>query len=231
MISGFVSKSHESWYPESAVISPTEEPSMPAQNKTKHQVVTEFRCSEILQAARKVFAEKGFADATVDDIAEAAELAKGTLYLYFPSKRELYLAALKSGIAEMVERSQAAVAAAGGIREKLRVFMRTRLEEVERNRDFFKIYHSEFGNIAHPAAGSEWFLNLYQEQLRMLGGLLAEASASGEIRVERVETAASAIYEMTRGVMLRRTLGLSTGEVGADVDTLDEIIWNGMRKR
>ncbi|HTM50196.1 MAG TPA: TetR/AcrR family transcriptional regulator [Bryobacteraceae bacterium] len=193
--------------------------------------MTEFRCSEILRASRKVFAEKGFADATVDDIAEAAELAKGTLYLYFPSKRELYLAALKNGIREMVERSQTAMAAAGGIREKLRVLIRTRLEEVERNRDFFKIYHSEFGNIAHPAAGSEWFLNLYQEQLRMLSGMLTEAAAAGEIRLERIETVASAIYEMTRGVMLRRTLGLSTGDVEEDVDTLDEIIWNGMGKK
>jgi AcrR family transcriptional regulator len=204
---------------------------MQTEAKTKHQVVTEFRCSEILRAARKVFAEKGFADATVDDIAEAAELAKGTLYLYFPSKRELYLAALKNGIREMVERSQTAMAAASGIREKLRVLIRTRLEEVERNRDFFKIYHSEFGNIAHPAAGSEWFLNLYQEQLRMLSGMLTEAAAAGEIRLERIETVASAIYEMTRGVMLRRTLGLSTGDVEEDVDTLDEIIWNGMGKR
>src|SRR5262245_25077034 len=156
---------------------------MATHTKTKHQVVTEFRCSEILVAARKVFAEKGFADATVDDIADAAGLAKGTLYLYFPSKRELYLGALKTGITELVERSRSGMAAASGIREKLRVFVRTRLEGVEQNRDFFKIYHSEFGNIAHPAAGSEWFLNLYLEQLKMLEGTLAEAVAAGEIRI------------------------------------------------
>src|SRR5258706_8003661 len=156
---------------------------MQSPSKTKSQVVSEFRCSEILGAARKVFAEKGFTDATVDDIAESAGLAKGTLYLYFPSKRELYIAALKSGISELVERSQTNMAAAKGIREKLRVFVRTRLDEVERNRDFFKIYHSEFGNIAHPAVGSEWFFKLYQDQLKMLEGILAEASQAGEIRV------------------------------------------------
>jgi AcrR family transcriptional regulator len=196
--------------------------------KTKQQVVSEFRCSEILGAARKVFGEKGFTDATVDEIAESAGLAKGTLYLYFSSKRELYLAALKSGIAELVERSQKNMAAAKGVREKLRQFIRTRLDEVERNRDFFKIYHSEFGNIAHPAAGSEWFFNLYQDQLKILEGILQEASEAGEIRIARTETVASAIYEMTRGVMLRRTLGWSTGDVDADVETLDEMIWNGI---
>ena len=120
------------------------------------------------------------------------------------------------------------MAAAKGVREKLRQFIRTRLDEVERNRDFFKIYHSEFGNIAHPAAGSEWFFNLYQDQLKILEGILQEASEAGEIRIARTETVASAIYEMTRGVMLRRTLGWSTGDVDADVETLDEMIWNGI---
>ena len=106
--------------------------------------------------------------------------------------------------------------------------MRTRLEEAERNRDFFKIYHSEFGHIAHPAAGSEWFFNAYQEQLKILEGVLADAVAAGEIRIMRIETMASAIYEMTRGVMLRRTLGLGSGDVTADVETLDAMIWKGI---
>src|SRR5215471_17249445 len=69
--------------------------------KTKKDVVTEFRTSGILEAARKVFAGKGFHEAKVEDIAEAAGVAKGTVYLYYQSKRDLYFAALKFGIAEM----------------------------------------------------------------------------------------------------------------------------------
>ena len=66
--------------------------------KTKKDVITEFRTSGILEAARKVFAEKGFHEATMDDIAEAAGVAKGTVYLYYESKRDVYFAALKFGI-------------------------------------------------------------------------------------------------------------------------------------
>ena len=66
--------------------------------KTKHDVVSEFRCGEILAAARKVFAVRGFNEATVDEIAAAAGIAKGTVYLYFSSKKDIYLAALKQGI-------------------------------------------------------------------------------------------------------------------------------------
>src|SRR5438045_7862535 len=69
--------------------------------RTKKDVVTEFRTAGILEAARKVFAKKGFSDATVDDIALAAGVAKGTVYLYYSSKREVYFAALKFGIEQM----------------------------------------------------------------------------------------------------------------------------------
>ena len=50
--------------------------SMATQPKTKQEVVSEFRCGTILEAARRVFAKKGFELATVDDIAEAAGVAK-----------------------------------------------------------------------------------------------------------------------------------------------------------
>jgi AcrR family transcriptional regulator len=52
----------------------------------KQKVVAEFRRSEILAAATKVFATKGFVATRMEDIAKAARLAKGTLYLYFQSK-------------------------------------------------------------------------------------------------------------------------------------------------
>lgn len=50
------------------------------------------RRGAILDAAERVFSEKGAAHATMDEIAEAAEVSKGTLYLYFKSKDDLFLA-------------------------------------------------------------------------------------------------------------------------------------------
>ncbi len=50
------------------------------------------RREQIVDAAEKVFFSKGFSSATMDEIAEAAELGKGTLYLYFANKEDLYFA-------------------------------------------------------------------------------------------------------------------------------------------
>jgi AcrR family transcriptional regulator len=57
----------------------------------------EKRRSEIIDAAEKLFFEKGFDGVSMDDVAEKAELAKGTLYLYFKSKDSLFFAVVLRG--------------------------------------------------------------------------------------------------------------------------------------
>lgn len=57
----------------------------------------EHRREEIINAAEKVFFDKGLQAATMDEIAEKAELGKSTLYLYYKSKEDLYLAVLMRG--------------------------------------------------------------------------------------------------------------------------------------
>lgn len=56
------------------------------------------RREEIIEAAEKVFFSKGFDLSTMDDIAEMAELSKGTLYLYFKSKEDIHLAVARKSI-------------------------------------------------------------------------------------------------------------------------------------
>ncbi len=57
----------------------------------------EQRREEIIGSAEQVFFEKGLQVATMDEIAEQAELGKSTLYLYYKSKEDLYLAVLLRG--------------------------------------------------------------------------------------------------------------------------------------
>jgi AcrR family transcriptional regulator len=64
----------------------------------RKQKEQEERKKTILNAAREAFFEKGFMAATMDGIAEACDLAKGTLYLYFRSKEELYFSVLAEGL-------------------------------------------------------------------------------------------------------------------------------------
>jgi AcrR family transcriptional regulator len=192
--------------------------------KSKQDIVSEFRCAEILAAARKIFATKGFRDATVDDIAAEAGIAKGTVYLYYPSKKEMYLAALKQGLEELRQRTGAAMQAAIGAREKLRAFVRTRMEYAEANRDFYRIYHSEFGNLTNDSE----FQQLYLQQAKTLEAVLHAAAKKGEIRRIRADFSAFLIYDMVKSVMIQRLLGRSTARLDDDIESVTELIWKGI---
>ncbi len=69
----------------------------------------ERRKNDILNVAEQIFYENGFAATTMDEIAEKTELAKGTLYLYFPNKEALHNAIVLRGMDVLLERFAGAV--------------------------------------------------------------------------------------------------------------------------
>lgn len=197
--------------------------------RTKKDVVTEFRTAGILEAARGVFAMKGFNEATVDDIANAAGVAKGTVYLYYRSKKEIYFAALKSGLEQMYVALDERLGAESTTEGKLRAFIAVKLEYFDENRDFFKIYYSELGNMfAHPGALDNEFKTLYLEQAKVIEGILKEGARKKVLRSVRAEQAAFAISDVIRGVVSQRILGWSKSKLNQDVDFIFDLIWKGI---
>jgi len=197
--------------------------------KTKKDVVTEFRTAGILEAARKIFANKGFNQATVDDIASAAGVAKGTVYLYYQSKREIYFAALKFGLEQMYSRLDEELKKASTPQEKLRTLIGVKLAYFDDNRDFFKIYYSELGNICiHPGTIDNEFKALYFEQAKVVESILKEGVRKKVILPVRTEQAAFAISDIIRGVVTQRVLGWSKSRISQDVDFIFDLIWKGI---
>ena len=72
------------------------------------------RPAEIVAAALELFAERGFAATKLDDVAARAGVSKGTLYLYFESKEELFKAVVRESLLPNIERVEALVAAFDG---------------------------------------------------------------------------------------------------------------------
>jgi AcrR family transcriptional regulator len=199
---------------------------MPLKGKTKHDVVTEFRNAEILEAAHKVFAQNGFTGTSVEAIAQAAGIAKGTLYLYYSSKHEIYWAALRNGLVALTGELKEKLERTGTVEEKLRAFIETKLSFFERHRDFFKIYYAEFGSIASSVR--KHFDEILFEQLQMLEDVLSEGQSSRTIRTVNLERTAFAIFDVTRGAIAQRLLGYSRTGIQEEVEFLLDFIWKGM---
>jgi len=197
--------------------------------RTKKDVVTEFRTAGILEAARRVFATKGFSQATVDDIASAAGVAKGTIYLYYESKRDIYFAALKFGIEQMYSKLDEELKNASTPEEKLRTLIGVKLAYFDDNRDFFKIYYSELCNICiHPGTIDTEFKAMYLDQAKVVEAILKEGARKKIIRPVRTEQTAFAISDVIRGVVTQRVLGWSKSKISQDVEFIFDLIWKGI---
>jgi AcrR family transcriptional regulator len=67
-----------------------------ADRETRKAKLTARRQEQIIKAAMEVFSRKGYAAATIPEIARLAGVAAGTIYIYYPSKRELFVAVIKN---------------------------------------------------------------------------------------------------------------------------------------
>lgn len=101
----------------------------------------EHRREEILDAAQRVFFEKGLAAATVDEIAETAELSKGTLYLYYKSKEDLYLAVMMRGIQLLFEMFTDVVKKGASVTETIVSLTDAYVEYFNQHRNYFRMLH------------------------------------------------------------------------------------------
>ncbi len=99
--------------------------------KLQRQRRKEARPQELLQAALSLFVEKGFAATRIDEVAKQAGVSKGTLYLYYPSKEELFKAVVRQNLSSLIaEGQQMAAAFEGSSAELLRCLMQTWWERV-----------------------------------------------------------------------------------------------------
>src|ERR1700736_1819310 len=102
-------------------------------SRNKKDVIVEFRRETILEAALRAFARSGYEGTSVDAIAAEASIAKGTVYLYFESKAEIYLSAIMHEANKLYAETENAFAVLPACKQKIEQYIRIRLEYAERH--------------------------------------------------------------------------------------------------
>jgi TetR/AcrR family fatty acid metabolism transcriptional regulator len=194
--------------------------------KTKQQVVSEFRRKEIVDAARSVFARKGFANGIMDDVAKEAGVAKGTLYLYFRSKTEIYRAVLGHDMELLKKQTVERIQAAHGLREKIRALVLTRLEYAEQRREFFEIMDSHSGSLS---LSRRQYRDWLTEPVQHLASAIDDAVRRDEIRAVPTQMVAWIIVDIVRGMIQRRLLGDTSYSPVQDADFLTDFLWTAIK--
>ncbi|MCS7311800.1 MAG: TetR/AcrR family transcriptional regulator [Acidobacteria bacterium] len=143
----------------------------------------------IVDAALRVFARRGYHEATMDDIAAASRLSKGALYLYFPSKQDLFLSLIDSLADMLVRRMEAAMNAAGpSRRQKLRAALEAGFRLFERHRPVVRLIFLKLASLGPP-------LDVKQAEIQdriaaLIQQELDAAVAEGSLAVDDTETVA-----------------------------------------
>jgi len=108
--------------------------------KDRREREEKARLASIMLAAETIFSERGYFHARMDDIAEAAELAKGTLYYYFKSKDEIYLHLLERESRRVHEGIKSRISKKSSLLAALEEAFEFYLEYFEKNPAYLKIF-------------------------------------------------------------------------------------------
>ncbi|MDO5743879.1 MAG: TetR/AcrR family transcriptional regulator [Micrococcaceae bacterium] len=107
----------------------------------------EARRRQLLNAAHQVFVAHGFHGASMDEIAEVAEVSKPVLYQHFPGKRELYIALLDAHMEEFSDLLQRAINSTSDNKLRVGATIRTYYEYIARDSQAFRlIFESDLLN-------------------------------------------------------------------------------------
>lgn len=169
----------------------------------------EARPGELLDAALDLFVEKGFAATRAEEVAARAGVSKGTLFLYFPSKEELFKAVVRESISGRFNEWNAEFETfEGTTAEMLRYCMNTWWERIGATKasGITKLMMSEAGNFPELAA-------FYQQEVmtpahQLIGRVLQRGVDRGEFRqLDWTYTIFSVIAPLTFLVMWKHSFG------------------------
>jgi AcrR family transcriptional regulator len=198
--------------------------------RRKEDVLHEFRRSELIAAARHVFGTHGFENATMDAIARQADVAKGTVYLYYRSKRDIYEAAMRASMEELEAVVRERVEAATSLQAAIAAFVAARVEYFQEHQDFFRMYVDEIGSqVRAPRQRHTLCGAMIDRQTRLLERLITTAIERREIRDVDPAATALAVFDITRGLVARHLFSLQRGDTARDVAFLTDLIWTGLR--
>lgn len=154
----------------------------PPSKPTKKEIVTEFRTREILDAARRLLQSRGVESVTMEEIAAAAGVAKGTIYLYFQGKEDLVYALLSQSGEKLIRGLKALLETPGSVPEKLNRVVAFLLNFLEQERVLFPAYATESSpGPTHERQGSgRRIRELEEEFVALLSRYFAEGIEAGQ---------------------------------------------------
>lgn len=180
----------------------------------------------ILGAAENIFADKGYHEALVDEIAEETALSKGGIYFHFPSKEDLFFAVLDRLAARLVTKVEKSAEGVDSPIARAEASLVAVLTALGRKRRLARLLVVQGYSIGNPFEQKR--VEIFGQFAALIRGHLDAAVLAGEIREIDTETAAHAWLGAINEVVIRWLYDGGRPPVEA-MDTLRAVLIDGLR--
>lgn len=156
----------------------------------------------IIKAAMDVFSKRGYAKASIREIAKVAGISVGGVYLYFKNKEELYKSIIKEGMRDFGGKIETITAQAKSATEALSNFLKLHLENALRHKEFILLHIREHG-FTFAMDEKKQFL---RRQQKLVEKIILSGIHSDEFRKCNANDMAKIIMGSLRGIVLSMAL-------------------------
>jgi len=151
--------------------------------------------NQIVKTATDLFARKGYHETTVDEIAQALGIAKGTIYNHFQNKEDLYQVSIQEGINLFKKELHLAVEEASSTRDKISNIIKRQLIFYEREKALVLLFLTEFCS-PDQQKGSFFATKLLSSCLEIISDVIADGIKDGTFRKVDIQIATSSLFGM-----------------------------------
>lgn len=181
------------------------------------------RRRQLLDVALRVFAERGFHDASMNDIAIAAGVTKPVLYQHFTSKRELFAELLTDVGRDLQERITKAVTTAENPREMVELGFTAYFTYVDQHRDAFQLFYG--GSMARD----EEFAEVVNQTETAVAGLVAELIEIEGLSPGQRQVLGHGVVGLIEGASIHWLRTSSDADPTTLAHQLADLAWRGLR--
>ena len=205
---------------------------MKVKEMNKRKIGQRDHLTQVLQAAEKLFAKRGFYPTTIDDIAKEAKLAKGTIYLYFDSKEDLFFSAIERKLDALLSKIEKAVKEPGSAWQRINTTIGIHLKFMEENKDFFKIMQS-FSEQLREKLEKELKGRVVEKQsryIKILTRLIQRAINEGEVKPLDARKLAVILMGIVHSLTVYWVSQKERGSLCGDASLVQEVFSQGVER-
>jgi len=182
----------------------------------------------IITAARSFFGKYGLSKTTIDDIARQAQMAKSSLYYYFKSKEEMFIAVVEQEATILKAAVADALASVDQPHEKLRLYFITRMRLFKELSTFYNVFKDEYIANYEFIQKIRKAYDLYE--VDMIKGILSRGVIAKVFDIQDIDLTSTTLQGILKSLEYDWAINMPEKEIEKNIDRMMGILLHGIMK-